>query len=108
MNTISGHKLNKMKKILYAVLFAVIYIQGALAQSPTRTQNYVQEITVRAASHKTVESLSGLPVDSANRKIRYFDGLGRPLQTVQWQGSPGRRDLVTPVAYDAFGREDKK
>jgi len=78
------------------------------AQSPSSSQNYVQEITVRAAGHKTIASLSGLPVDAANRTIRYFDGLGRPLQTVQWQGSPGRRDLVTPVAYDAFGREDKK
>jgi RHS repeat-associated protein len=37
----------------------------------------------------------------------YFDGLGRPLQTVIRQISPGNNpvDLVTPVVYDQFGRE---
>ncbi|ANH81284.1 hypothetical protein A8C56_10060 [Niabella ginsenosidivorans] len=49
---------------------------------------------------------------------QYFDGLGRPLQTVVKKGSmvttttasvgtdtAGARDLVTPVLYDEFGRE---
>ncbi|WP_037361228.1 DUF6443 domain-containing protein [Asinibacterium sp. OR53] len=36
---------------------------------------------------------------------QYVDGLGRPLQTVSWQNSPSRQDLVKPVVYDAFGRE---
>ncbi|GGB17600.1 hypothetical protein GCM10011511_46740 [Puia dinghuensis] len=35
----------------------------------------------------------------------YVDGLGRPIQTVEWQGSPTKQDIVTPVYYDAFGRE---
>jgi RHS repeat-associated protein len=37
----------------------------------------------------------------------YFDGLGRPLQTVQQQITPGNNpaDMVTPVVYDPFGRE---
>jgi RHS repeat-associated protein len=97
-----------MKKLLYIMFLAVVYSQIAFAQNPSTSQNYVTEKTVRAAGHKTVESLAGLPVDSVNSSIRYFDGLGRPLQTVQWQGSPGKRDLVIPVGYDAFGREDKK
>jgi RHS repeat-associated protein len=97
-----------MKKLLYIMFLAVVYSQIAFAQNPSTSQNYVTEKTVRAAGHKTVESLAGLPVDSVNSSIQYFDGLGRPLQTVQWQGSPTKRDLVAPVAYDAFGREDKK
>src|SRR5579872_7227325 len=38
---------------------------------------------------------------------QYFDGLGRPLQTVVRQITPDSQplDLVTPVVYDAFGRE---
>ncbi|WP_157309901.1 DUF6443 domain-containing protein [Chitinophaga tropicalis] len=36
---------------------------------------------------------------------QYFDGLGRPLQTVQKAVSSQGRDLVTPVVYDAYGRE---
>lgn len=37
----------------------------------------------------------------------YLDGLGRPLQTVQRQMTSGNspQDIVTPVIYDAFGRE---
>ncbi|MCJ8208076.1 DUF6443 domain-containing protein [Mucilaginibacter sp. RS28] len=40
--------------------------------------------------------------------VNYFDGLGRPLQTVEIKASPTFRDIVTPVAYDSFGRQIKK
>ncbi len=37
--------------------------------------------------------------------IRYFDGLGRPVQTVQ-KGAGGQgQDIVTATEYDWFGRE---
>lgn len=38
---------------------------------------------------------------------QYFDGLGRPFQTVVRQITPGSQplDMVTPVVYDPFGRE---
>lgn len=37
--------------------------------------------------------------------IQYFDGLGRPLQTVQVKGSPdATKDLIQPVVYDIYGR----
>ncbi|WP_157305820.1 DUF6443 domain-containing protein [Chitinophaga tropicalis] len=39
---------------------------------------------------------------------QYFDGLGRPLQTVQKAISPEGRDVVAPVIYDAYGREKYK
>lgn len=41
---------------------------------------------------------------------QYLDGLGRPLQTVSRQASPGAnpQDLVAPSVYDAFGREAYK
>jgi len=40
----------------------------------------------------------------------FFDGLGRPLQTVNRQITPGSNpaDVVTPVLYDPFGRETYK
>jgi hypothetical protein len=40
--------------------------------------------------------------------VQYFDGLGRPAQTVQVKGSPGYRDIVQPMAYDQYGREAVK
>jgi RHS repeat-associated protein len=38
---------------------------------------------------------------------QYVDGLGRPLQTVQQQITPGTNpaDIVAPVVYDPYGRE---
>jgi Domain of unknown function (DUF6443)/Ig-like domain CHU_C associated len=49
-----------------------------------------------------------LPVQLMLENITYFDGLGRPMQSVSTQASPNKTDLVTPVVYDAFGRESKK
>jgi hypothetical protein len=35
----------------------------------------------------------------------YYDGLGRPVQTVAWQASPMGKDIVNIHAYDPYGRE---
>ncbi|MBN2613001.1 MAG: DUF1565 domain-containing protein, partial [Bacteroidales bacterium] len=40
--------------------------------------------------------------------FQYFDGLGRPLQTVDYKASPKGNDIVQPMEYDPFGREAKK
>jgi len=54
-------------------------------------------------------------VTSAARLVRevkqttqYVDGLGRPIQTVSKGISSGGKDLVAPVIYDAYGREQYK
>ena len=47
-------------------------------------------------------------VAEVKQTTQYFDGLGRPLQTVSKGISPAGRDLVAPVIYDAFGREQFK
>jgi hypothetical protein len=41
---------------------------------------------------------------------QYFDGLGRPLQSVAKQVTPGTspKDVVTAIVYDEFGREEYK
>ncbi len=46
--------------------------------------------------------------DEVAKTTQYLDGLGRPLQTVSWQASPNKKDIVSPVEYDAFGREQYK
>ncbi|MBB2145782.1 RHS repeat-associated core domain-containing protein [Pedobacter sp. LMG 31464] len=97
-----------MKRIIlnFALAFSITSI--AIAQVPTAGRNYVMETVVKSADHKTTASLSSLPVDSASRIIQYFDGLGRPMQSVQWQGSPLKKDIVQTVVYDALGREELK
>jgi RHS repeat-associated protein len=99
-----------MKMILRFALPIAFLLTGSdvFGQSPSSGQNYVISTTVKSIGRKTVASLDGLPVDSLNKRVQYFDGLGRPLQTVDWQGSPTRKDVVQPVVYDAFGRETFK
>ncbi|MDQ0640950.1 RHS repeat-associated protein [Pedobacter sp. W3I1] len=67
-------------------------------------QNYIST-RIFKQSGMDPNNLSGRSICEVNETIQYFDGLGRPLQTVQVQGSPGFRDIVQPVSYDAFGRE---
>src|SRR4051812_29108795 len=47
-------------------------------------------------------------VNEVHKATQYIDGLGRPLQSVSWQMSPQKNDVVSPVVYDAFGREQYK
>lgn len=48
-------------------------------------------------------------VKDVRQTTQYFDGLGRPLQTVSKHILPGSgNDLVAPVVYDNFGREQYK
>lgn len=65
-----------------------------------RTRSAVAPITdtatFDAADYKQVKEIT-----------QYIDGLGRPIQTVARQITPGSapQDMVSPVVYDQYGRE---
>ncbi len=86
-----------------------IYISSVpsqpLSSLPSTDQNYVITTTYRKP-YTTL--LSNPTTDDVIQKIRYFDGLGRPLQDVTTKGSPSFKDIVQPIEYDNFGRESKK
>lgn len=79
-----------------------------LAAAASPNQNYVVSSIVKRAGIIDAGSLANLNVCELNQTIQYFDGLGRPLQTVTVKGSPALKDIVQPVAYDAFGRESTR
>ncbi|MDR0231837.1 MAG: DUF6443 domain-containing protein [Dysgonamonadaceae bacterium] len=59
---------------------------------------------------KTIIPLTGKDVLTGNTdtemvSIQYFDGLGRPVETVQQKITPNKKDLVVLQDYDEFGRE---
>jgi RHS repeat-associated protein len=69
--------------------------------------NYVR--TKEAVSPITDEgSFNTAGYTQVKQATQYLDGLGRPLQTVMKQASPQLKDLVSPVVYDAYGREQYK
>src|SRR6478735_4263347 len=47
---------------------------------------------------------SSRQVSEVIRNMQYMDGLGKPLQNISWRTSPGQKDILSPVVYDAFGR----
>lgn len=81
------------------------YITGsltvALGSTPSLDQNY---ILIRNYKQASPAIISDPRVNQISESIQYFDGLGRPLQTVQTKGSPAGNDIIEPMVYDAFGR----
>jgi RHS repeat-associated protein len=73
------------------------------------TINYVRTWEPAAPTTDTAYVLSSSRlVTEVRQSTQYFDGLGLPLQTVVKGLSIGGNDLVSPVVYDQFGREQTK
>ncbi|HVU95516.1 MAG TPA: DUF6443 domain-containing protein [Puia sp.] len=68
--------------------------------------NYITSRTVQKAGVPDSASLLALssPYDVAQVN-QYFDGIGRPIQTVAKQQTPQQKDLVSVQVYDNYGRE---
>lgn len=81
-----------MKK--YFSVFALVLSLSSFAQ--TTTENYVYS--------KVILSENG---SKKSETIQYFDGLGRPKQTIQVKSTPLGQDLVVAVTYDQLGRQTK-
>jgi RHS repeat-associated protein len=92
------------------------YAQGPVAPPvaypPGTLVNYIR--TWDAVAPETDgNTLMTRPVQDVKQATQYFDGLGRPLQTVIKEGSletatNTKGDIVSPVVYDEFGREQYK
>lgn len=102
--------LKKLTSGIKVVVFIICLfpVNDALSQLPSSNQNYVIKSKVRVEGKTAENQLSGLPVGQINRTIQYFDHLGRPSQTVEWQASPTLRDLITPISYTVFGRQESE
>jgi len=64
-------------------------------------QNYI----VSTVSYQAVSDPMSLTDANSNTTIQYFDGLGRPTQTVQRAITFNAMDLVSGIEYDGFGRD---
>ncbi len=76
---------------------------GALA-NPSQDMNY---IITRAYQQATSTPFLAPSPEQAQVQITYFDGLGRPMQQIANQQSATGKDIVTPIEYDAYGRQTK-
>ncbi|HYK44049.1 MAG TPA: DUF6443 domain-containing protein, partial [Parafilimonas sp.] len=80
-----------------------------VAYSPTTPVNSIRvwEATKSFATEADLVSTDNT-LDEVKQTTQYFDGLGRPLQTVSKGSSPLGYDNVIPFLYDAYGRETLK
>ena len=89
-----------MKKILSLLAFLPFAATGQ-----TATENYVKT----TAYKEPTSSIIATPTAAqASVSVTYFDGLGRPIQQVAHGQSATGKDIVTPIAYDAYGRQAKE
>jgi RHS repeat-associated protein len=75
--------------------------------SGMNNQNYIISNTL-LTSITSESSIAQQTADNLSQAIQYFDGFGRPLQTVMTQASPSKKDIIQAFAYDIYGREIKK
>jgi RHS repeat-associated protein len=95
----------------YLVTAALLYTSQVFAQQAV---NYVRTWDARIPI-TDASTMATRPVTEVLQTTGYFDGLGRPLQTVVKQGSLNTNqgantagDMVSPNVYDLLGREVQK
>ena len=66
-------------------------------------ENYIQEYTPLTG---TFDPQAPAPA-RCMRTVRYFDGLGRPVQSIAIGAAPGYGDLASLQIYDQCGRESR-
>lgn len=78
-----------------------LYDGSAVTKPENNDKNYMLTITPTVG----VSDVSGLGVDASLQTVQYFDGLGRPIETVQRGITPTKSDLATFTEYDDVGRD---
>ncbi|HKZ67024.1 MAG TPA: DUF6443 domain-containing protein, partial [Chitinophagaceae bacterium] len=118
----------KQRSMLFKFSIALFLLPGGLyaqrdvpaAYNAAVKLNYVR-LWDASAPEQDPAVLPGRPLRDVKQSTQYFDGFGRPLQTVVKQGSvnsynaanspgfvPTVIDMVSAIEYDGFGREQVK
>jgi hypothetical protein len=79
-----------------------------LTTAPSLNRNYTITNVTRIPGITSETQLTGRGTCELMQSIQYYDGIGRPLQSIQVMASPVGHDIVQPQAYDQYGRELKK
>ncbi|MCG8208405.1 type IV secretion protein Rhs, partial [Tenacibaculum finnmarkense genomovar finnmarkense] len=89
-----------MKKLLYVLLFVSVALSAQ-----TTSENYVLSKTYKEAS---TSPITGNDQNKVSTTIEYFDGLGRPKQSISVQAGGNSEDIISHTEYDALGRQAKE
>jgi RHS repeat-associated protein len=102
-----------MKKIvrLFTILFWLTLLPATgqnYTISLSSSSNYIHVITPEGAMKSVPENSVLRDINSIDEEVQYFDGLGRPLQSISVKASPLGNDIIQPYVYDGYGRESNK
>ena len=84
---------------------------AAILDNPYTSINFSNENYVFTRSFQTAMTSFNPSIAKESdviENITYFDGLGRPKQNINIKGSPNKKDIVTHIEYDSFGRSEKE
>jgi RHS repeat-associated protein len=70
--------------------------------------NHIRITDASVAGKANAAQLESASVQERTTEYKFFDALGRPMQTVAMQASPTQKDVIQPMAYDEYGRETRK
>ncbi len=99
--------INKIKGL--AALALLLGSQGAFGQAiPTKTENHMIKREARIATQTATAFEAIYNRSEVAETIEYFDGLGRPAQSVQWEASPDGKDVITAQTYNHLGQIEKQ
>ncbi|MDC8006047.1 DUF6443 domain-containing protein [Aureisphaera galaxeae] len=87
------------KQIITIIFLCVSSILGA--QTPT--ENYI-----KSTSYSTPTSDENVTEEAKIETIMYYDGLGKPIQSISERGGGNKQDLITHMSYDGYGRQSKE
>jgi len=83
-------------------------ITATTARADANDMNYIRTNVMNVQGKTYLPVANGATALERSTSYVFFDGLGRPVQSVAMQSSPSLHDIVQPVAYDGIGREAKK
>ena len=107
ITTDHNHKTKMTMKNSINILAFLLMSSLVMAQTATTTENYVKstvyQVKTTDGEHRTDTDID-LVDDDKIESITYYDGLGRPIQSIAKQAGGNKEDIITPVVYDDLGR----
>ena len=106
------NKISYFKAIVFLYCFNLIFLFSISKVNGQYSNNYVRS-WIATAPESNSSNLIYRQLSDVKETSQYFDGLGRPIQTVIKAGSLEtltglNSDLVSMIGYDDYGREFAK
>lgn len=100
-----------MKHLCFAFFLLFVGANFCFAQSPSipaQNRNYTVSNKILVPGKTSESQLTTLTIQETAQSVEYFNGSGKPEQTVITKGSPSQKDVVSFRVYDSYGREATK